>query len=81
MTYSPEGLIIYPQVNCKICLKSAGVHEFFGWFCVVRFHLCKEWAAYMFVFGWWLCATGHVLLNILSMGSEYVLHYEVTTQN
>ena len=27
------------QVNywhyCKICLKSAGLHEFFGWFCVV----------------------------------------------
>ena len=20
------------QVNCKICLKSAGLYEFFGWF-------------------------------------------------
>ena len=25
------------QVKCKICLKSAGLHEFFGWFCVVLF--------------------------------------------
>ena len=25
------------EVNCKICLKSAGLHEFFGWFCVVLF--------------------------------------------
>ena len=30
----------YPQVNCKICLKSTGLHEFFGVFgrfCVVLF--------------------------------------------
>ena len=25
------------QVNCNICLKSAGLHEFFGWFWVVLF--------------------------------------------
>ena len=25
------------QVNCKICLKSTGLNEFFGWFCVVLF--------------------------------------------
>ena len=25
------------QVNCKICLKSAGLREFFCWFCVVLF--------------------------------------------
>ena len=29
---SHEGLIIYPQVNCEICLKSAGLHEFYGLF-------------------------------------------------
>ena len=22
------------QVNCKICVRSAGLHEFFSWFCV-----------------------------------------------
>ena len=26
-----------PQVNCKICLKAAGLLEFFGWFCAVLF--------------------------------------------
>ena len=24
-----------PRVNCKICLKSSGLHQFFVWFCVV----------------------------------------------
>ena len=26
-----------PQVNCKIRLKSVGLYELFGWFCVVLF--------------------------------------------
>ena len=25
------------RINCKIFLNSAGLHEFFGWFCVVLF--------------------------------------------
>ena len=28
---------MFPQLNRKICLKSAGLYEFFDWFCVVLF--------------------------------------------
>ena len=31
------GLVEQVNYCCKICLKSDGLHEFFGWFCVVLF--------------------------------------------
>ena len=32
-----SNVTMIPELNCKICLKSAGLYEFFDWFCVVLF--------------------------------------------